>query len=75
MNRQELDKAVTIGFTRMFLAMGTIPATVFLWDYVLNIGIYDFTLTSLLFLIVIFLEIILVSVEAGKLAELAEDIS
>jgi len=73
MNEQEIDKAVTIGFTKMFFAMGTIPGTVFLWDYVLDIGIYDFTIVSLLFFIVILLEVVWVSIESLKLIDLAEE--
>jgi len=53
--------------------MGTIPGTVYLWDYVLDIGIYDFTTVSLLFLIVILFETIWVSNESIKLIELADE--
>jgi hypothetical protein len=73
MNKQEKDKAVTIGFTKMFFGMGTIPGTVYLWDYVLDLGLYDFTIVSLLFLIVILLETVWVSNESIKLIELAEE--
>ena len=73
MNKQDKDKAVTIGFTKMFFAMGTIPGTVYLWDYVLDLGLYDFTTVSLLFLIVILFETIWVSNESIKLIELADE--
>lgn len=73
MDKQKIDKEITIGFTKMFFWMATIPLTVWCWDYVIKLEIYNFTLVSLLFLVAIFFEVVFMSDQSIKLIEKAED--